>query len=130
MPVPASSTIRREAQRTSTHDVLPPHRTVASPGVATEPRVPQNLTENDVSVPQSNSWILRFRNSTLVPCPSNPICPLGLASPGCFLRTAGSRTESRFASTIVVPFNTTLINRPLAVISSRFHSPVGFLNPC
>jgi len=33
-----------EAERTSTHDVLPPKRTVDDPGFAMDPRVPQNRT--------------------------------------------------------------------------------------
>ena len=42
MPVPASSTTTAPpALRTSRHVVLPPYRTVVSPGVASEPRHPQ-----------------------------------------------------------------------------------------
>src|SRR5437763_3817067 len=40
-PVPQSSTISVSSARTSTHDVLPPYRTVPGPGLAIEPRVPQ-----------------------------------------------------------------------------------------
>src|SRR5258708_3282518 len=45
MPVPASTTTRvPESERTSTHDVLPPYRSVFRPGTGSEPRTPQNLT--------------------------------------------------------------------------------------
>src|SRR6478672_1191997 len=37
------------AVRTSTHDVCPPKRTVASPGVGMDPRHPHTLTRNDTS---------------------------------------------------------------------------------
>src|SRR5262245_34926971 len=41
-PVPQSSTISPPSgPRTSTHDVLPPYRTVEGPGLGSEPRVPQ-----------------------------------------------------------------------------------------
>jgi hypothetical protein len=42
-PVPQSMTTRvPRAERTSTQDVLPPYRRVSGPGVAMDPRVPQN----------------------------------------------------------------------------------------
>jgi hypothetical protein len=42
-PVPQSRTISvPSSPRTSTHDVLPPWRSVVRPGLAKEPRVPQN----------------------------------------------------------------------------------------
>jgi hypothetical protein len=42
-PVPqSSSTSSPPSDRSSMHDVLPPYRTVAGPGVAIDPRVPQN----------------------------------------------------------------------------------------
>src|SRR6266571_7564689 len=45
MPVPLSRMKRSfAAVRSSTQDVLPPKRVVWAPGVAMEPRVPQNLT--------------------------------------------------------------------------------------
>src|SRR5919106_5390334 len=44
MPVPESRTTRLSSWgRTSMHDVFPPYRTVSGPGVASEPREPQNL---------------------------------------------------------------------------------------
>src|SRR5690348_22052 len=44
-PVPQSRTTNVPLdERTSMHDVLPPYRTVPGPGVAIEPRVPQNVT--------------------------------------------------------------------------------------
>src|SRR5688572_7884566 len=44
-PVPQSSTSSvPPSVRTSTHEVLPPYRTVSGPGVGIDPRVPQNLT--------------------------------------------------------------------------------------
>jgi hypothetical protein len=42
MPVPPSRMTRWSRVRTSTHDVLPPKRAVAWPGLGTEPRVPQH----------------------------------------------------------------------------------------
>src|SRR3954468_2162557 len=45
IPVPLSSTSSVPAAvRTETHDVLPPYRTVVGPALASEPRVPQNVT--------------------------------------------------------------------------------------
>src|SRR5215207_6844388 len=45
MPVPASRMISQpSAVRSSMHGVLPPYRTVACPGVGTEPRVPQKVS--------------------------------------------------------------------------------------
>src|SRR5262249_1779041 len=42
-PVPQSRTISvPSSPRTSTHDVLPPWRSVSRPGLAKDPRVPQN----------------------------------------------------------------------------------------
>src|SRR6516162_8683792 len=42
-PVPQSRTISvSSSPRTSTHDVLPPWRSVVRPGLAKDPRVPQN----------------------------------------------------------------------------------------
>src|SRR5215211_2408661 len=42
MPVPASNTrVVSSSRQTSTQDVFPPQRTVAGPGVGTEPRQPQ-----------------------------------------------------------------------------------------
>src|SRR5213082_275844 len=42
-PVPQSRTISvPSSPRTSTHDVLPPWRSVIRPGLAKDPRVPQN----------------------------------------------------------------------------------------
>src|SRR5262245_12596614 len=44
-PVPQSRTISvPSSPRTSTHDVLPPWRSVIRPGLAKDPRVPQNRT--------------------------------------------------------------------------------------
>src|SRR6516165_8980808 len=44
-PVPQSRTISAPSSpRTSTHDVLPPWRSVIRPGLAKDPRVPQNRT--------------------------------------------------------------------------------------
>ena len=36
--------IRQRAERTSMHEVFPPYRAVLGPGLAIEPRVPQNCT--------------------------------------------------------------------------------------
>src|SRR3954471_15068391 len=45
MPVPASTTTRvPDSERTSTHEVLPPYRSVFRPGTGREPRTPQNFT--------------------------------------------------------------------------------------
>ena len=44
-PVPQSSTTTVPAsERTSTHDVLPPYRSVDGPALAIDPRVPQKVT--------------------------------------------------------------------------------------
>ena len=43
-----------EAERTSTHDVLPPKRTVDDPGFAMDPRVPQNRT----FILKGPSWLI------------------------------------------------------------------------
>ena len=44
-PVPQSTTICvPAAERTETHEVLPPNRSVVGPGLAMDPRVPQNRT--------------------------------------------------------------------------------------
>src|SRR5215210_2556059 len=44
IPVPESRITRLPSSgRTSMHEVLPPYRTVSGPGVASEPREPQNL---------------------------------------------------------------------------------------
>src|SRR5690349_11041004 len=48
-PVPQSKTNRWPAPVTaSTHDVLPPKRSVPGPGVAIDPRVPQNRNRNSL----------------------------------------------------------------------------------
>jgi len=52
MSVPSS-------QRTSTHEVLPPKRSVLGPGLATDPRVPQKCVNIAVSLScggQSRGW--------------------------------------------------------------------------
>jgi hypothetical protein len=47
-PVPQSMTTRvARAERTSTQDVLPPYRRVFGPGVAMDPRVPQNCIRTE-----------------------------------------------------------------------------------
>src|SRR5215213_1143829 len=53
MPVPASRTTTTPSPRsTSTHDVLPPYRTVCGPGDASEPRHPQmRMRKASASVP-------------------------------------------------------------------------------
>src|ERR1017187_8899652 len=76
-----------------------------------------------------SSFTRILRNSTREPCPRNPIWPVGRASPGCFSSTLGSRTMSRLASRIITPFSMTVMQRPLAVISSSFHSPSGLRYP-
>src|SRR5689334_1882237 len=49
--------------------------------------------------------------------------------PGCLARTCGSVISFRLASTITWPFRVTFTLRPSQVISSAFHSPVGFNAP-
>src|SRR5436190_20713369 len=51
IPVPASRTrTLPSSSATSTHDVLPPYRTVLGPGVGTEPRQPQIVTRTPASL--------------------------------------------------------------------------------
>jgi hypothetical protein len=52
-----------EAERTSTHDVLPPKRTVDDPGFAMDPRVPQNLT----FILKGPSWPILKRHTDPTP---------------------------------------------------------------
>ena len=60
-PVPQSNTTSvPRPERSSTHDVLPPYRTVDGPGVAMEPRVPQYRMRMSAGCPMPAGDFARF----------------------------------------------------------------------
>src|SRR5262245_14877042 len=70
-PVPQSRTISAPSSpRTSTHDVLPPWRSVIRPGLAKDPRVPQNRIS--ILVPSRASGVLAPRTVGATPVPALP----------------------------------------------------------
>src|SRR5687767_9689353 len=94
--------------------------------VRREPPGHGDRRQRDLRKISYSSRIRMFLNSTRVPWPRNPMCPLRFISPGRGLRISGSVTSSRLASTIVVPLSTTVMRRPRTEISCVFHSPTGF----
>jgi hypothetical protein len=73
-----------------------------------------------------NAQIRKFRNSTRVPWPSNPILPSVRITPGCFFNVSESWMPARSARLITLPFSVTVMRLPSARISYSFHSPAGF----
>src|SRR6266496_4045223 len=70
-PVPQSRTISvPSSPRTSTHDVLPPWRNVTRPGLAKDPRVPQNRIS--ILVPSRASGGAAPRTVGTTPVPALP----------------------------------------------------------
>ncbi len=65
------------------------------------------------------------RNSTGSLCPAKPKWPEVRSFPGCGELAMYSVTLLTSASTITVPFSSTLILGPLTVTSWKFHSPTG-----
>ena len=65
MPVPASRTMISPPTRTSMHEVLPPCLIVSGPGVAMEPRTPQNFRRvsglpAELPLVLGGAWPVRF----------------------------------------------------------------------
>src|SRR5262249_26521621 len=73
----------------------------------------------------SNLLISTFRNATGSLCPAKPKWPLLLSLPGWGLLAMYWVTLLTSASTITVPFSSTLMCGPWTVTSSKFHSPTG-----
>ena len=87
MPVPASSTIACPlSRRTSTHEVLPPYRTVSAPGAASEPRHPQMRARISRWIPSASP----SQNTAITPCMS-PV----VANSGYAVASNGRRTPSK-----------------------------------